>query len=284
MSGNKRIFDLPLRTGVTANDRLAIVDSGNTTTYSVKVSDLQDGTGVNSIDGMTGDILTAAGAGIEIISESGELNINNIGVLTLEGLFGDILLSGGTDITITDNGTNTITIEATGSSPFIAANGTNNVISNYYPASNISNTTSQTAIIGGTGNIIIDNTNESAIIAGNTNYYVNNNTNSVILGGNTNYMSFTNNNAVIAGNNNTIQYADNSAILGGVSNSGGYDRSVILGGTSQVTLQDDEVVVPKLRTTKYTSLNFSGDTAAAAGGVQLGEFYHDNGLVRIRII
>ena len=35
--------------------------------------------------------------------------------------------------------------------------------------------------------------------------------------------------------------------------------------------------------TDYANLNFSGDTAAAAGGVPLGGLYHDAGAMRIRI-
>jgi hypothetical protein len=42
--------------------------------------------------------------------------------------------------------------------------------------------------------------------------------------------------------------------------------------------------MPNVRITNYASLNFSGDTAAAAGGVQLGQLYHDNGAVRVRIV
>jgi len=90
--------------------------------------------------------------------------------------------------------------------------------------------------------------------------------------------------AIIGGNINNIGSSGGfSAIVGGASNNVNHNYSVVLGGQSQTTLQDDEVVVPKLRTTQYASLNFSGDTAAAAAGVQLGEFYHDNGQVRIRI-
>jgi hypothetical protein len=34
----------------------------------------------------------------------------------------------------------------------------------------------------------------------------------------------------------------------------------------------------------YAGLNFADDTAAAAGGVVLGQIYHTGGLMKIRIV
>lgn len=39
----------------------------------------------------------------------------------------------------------------------------------------------------------------------------------------------------------------------------------------------------KLKLTSLTALNFANDTAAAAGGVQVGELYHNAGAVRVRL-
>jgi len=319
---NKTIPQLPEQTGKTDDDLLVIVDSGETTTSKIKISTLLSGVG--------------------------------------------------------------------GSSPFIAADGTNNAVPDYYATSSIDSLSSESAIIGGTGNVMIGTHNESVIIGGNTNGFVNSSTNSTLIGGTTNIISTGTNNSIMGGNNNTIQNVNDSsivggwsnnismsssfisgqaniitggartcsgivgskngnisgnfgfigggqnhiiteseggilgglacdvrgrwsvvaacdnsnvygtfsligagaahnctgsqsAIIGGQSNNNSHNFSVILGGNSQTTLQQNEVVVPKLRTTQYASLNFSGDTAAAAAGVQLGEFYHDNGVVRVRI-
>ena len=152
----------------------------------------------------------------------------------------------------------------------------------------------QGAVIGGNNNEATGS--QSGVFAGRIN--VASGIESVVAGGNQNEITGGYNfigggaaneiqgqiSAIIGGNINNIGSSGGfSAIVGGASNNLNHNYSVVLGGQYQTTLQNEEVVVPKLRTTEYASLNFSGDTAAAAGGVQLGEFYHDNGAVRIRI-
>ena len=46
---------------------------------------------------------------------------------------------------------------------------------------------------------------------------------------------------------------------------------------------DNVVVVPGMVYPDYTNMDYADDTAAAAGGVVLGEVYHNAGAVRIRI-
>ena len=89
----------------------------------------------------------------------------------------------------------------------------------------------------------------------------------------------------LGGDTNTINNsATDSGIVGGGSNTNSHDNCVILGGLSQTTLQDNEVVLPNVRITNYASLNFTNDTNAAAGGVQLGQVYHNAGALRVRIV
>ena len=429
MAGNKKIFDLPLRTGVTFEDRLAIVDSGDTTTYSVKVREL------------FADIPVAAA------------------VTSLEGLTDDITFSG-TNINISTNGQTIVLSGSTGggggSGVFIAADGTNNIVPDYYATSAIDSCSSESAIIGGTGNTIPNSTKYSVIVGslnstnnserggiyssksstinvntagvvvggesnvtGTGGYYqgvfagqsntaqginsaifagTNNQTtgtadrsaiiagqsndisgdNSVIAGGSGNNITLHNNGilgggsntigniqscnilggtsntianasgdgsiiaggnsnsisvntrgrnngiynsysstinspggssfynsqlVIVGGSDNTISHdgtypnmitlggnlnsitdATNSAMVGGDGNTlSGHSRSVILGGSGLTSNYDEEVLVPNLTIANYSSLNFSGDTAAAAGGVVLGQVYHDNGALRIRI-
>jgi hypothetical protein len=241
MAGNKKIFDLPLRTGVTADDRLAIVDSGNTTTYSVKLSDLQDGTGVNSIDGLTGDVFVNGGQGISTNTSAQTITIDNVGVLSLQNLVGDVTLSGGTNVTITDNGTDTITIDAAGGgggSSFFSADTDNNVLQidrghSFIPADS-SNTMLYNFILGGSGNTMNNQTN--------TNHTAERN---VMIGGYNNTFrpgsnnSSTRNAAIIGGQNHIFgRESDNSALIGGQGNSVSYGyRSVIAGGEGNLYSQ-----------------------------------------------
>ena len=372
MAGNKKIFDLPLRTGVTADDRLAIVDSGNTTTYSVKLSDLQDGTGVNTLESLTGNI-TFSGTNIDISTNGQTIvlsgstggggggtsyfsattentsniiqkdngssinfgdssnypGINNNFILGGTGhtidaetytnnAYNNNFIAGGDGHLIGTNNNNTTTDNAVmvgGYSHFIDRAGSNSAfVGGYnnqlnYGGSNFlgggeSNTIAQgnSAIVGGLNNFI--GSSYSGIIAGESHYsrttcgfigggydhYINsyNLRGSAIVGGDVNYMNNTQKCFIGGGSNHdingggTITY--DSAIIGGdLGFISGHSRSVILGGSGLTTSYDEEVLVPNLTIANYSSLNFSGDTAAAAGGVVLGQVYHDNGALRIRI-
>jgi len=359
MAGNKKIFDLPLRTGVTSDDRLAIVDSGNTTTYSVKVSDLRDGTGVNTLESLTGDI-TFSGTNIDITT-SGQ-------TIYLSGSTG----GGGGGVYESGTGTSSIKPVAgtnTASGNFSAVlNGTGNTQSGDYSiVTGLNNTGSgpRSFIIGGTNNTASNSQGNFGIIGGTNNNsgarsgLVMGNNNSVgsdgFMFGTKDSQISTNNNptrdAVILGGSNHIENVNGAArntFLGGYANKiynffsdglcniwGGQNnwidgggtyaspnlnswtgntatiinsknsnirngvlntiigsdacvtsattRTTIIGCSGFTATADDMVYVPALNVVNYASLNFSGDTAAATGGVELGGLYHDNGAVRIRI-
>ena len=249
---NKTIPQLPEQTGKTDNDLLAIVDSGETATSKIKVSTLLSGVG----------------------------------------------------------------------GKFIDAGGLNNIVPDYYSETAINDDVDNSFIAGGTGNaigavggagydnnVIIGGINNAlrrgvrhTMIGGNANDLYSqgsNGTDSVTLGGNGNTdlswkgatiaATTSSNNgrlncAIITGVSNTINNSSNqSAIIAGTSNTMSHDTSVILGGNGQSSLQDNEVVMPNVRITNYASLNFTDDTAAAAGGVQLGQLYHTSGAVKVRI-
>ena len=396
MAGNKKIFDLPLRTGVTADDRLAIVDSGNTTTYSVKLSDLQDGTGVNTLESLTGNITLSGGTDITITDNGSDtitISSSATNVSSLESLTGNITFSG-TNIDITtsgqtiylsgssggggggvyQSGTGTSSIKPvagtnTASGDFSAVlNGDGNTQSgNYGIVSGLNNTASgpQSFIIGGTNNTANNGLGNGGIIGGNNNtsgersgivfgrqnnvgsdgftfgahnstISTNNNPNrdAVILGGAYNieftnggsrntflggyankiYNAFTNAHSNIwggeynwidasgtyaspsytnwSGDTATIINSKNSNIKNGQVNTILNSESCVTTATTRTTIiscsgftatADDMVYVPALNVVNYASLNFSGDTAAATGGVELGGLYHDNGAVRVRI-
>ena len=335
MAGNKKIFDLPLRTGITSDDRLAIVDSGNTTTYSVKVSDLRDGTGVNSLESLTGDI-TFSGTNIDITT-SGQ-------TIYFSGSTGGG--GGGTSLIVDGTGTESIKTNSTGNAVAndysVVLGGQNNSIAG--PSTNfggngifcgtnnnIGQRSDRSVIAGGDSNIIISsfawdrnfiaagNGNDvggaNSFASGSNNYSASDNGGcfggssndtrgysvSIIVGGENNINTGAGNgkeifgganntcsssySTLLGGNTNTISGTSNrSVVIGGQNNSiTGYTDSVVIGGNGQTALQNNEVVMPNVRITNYASLNYADDTAAAAAGILLGQVYHNNGDLRIRI-
>ena len=114
--------------------------------------------------------------------------------------------------------------------------------------------------------------------------------------------------SILGGHTNRVQQA-NSSIIGGHNNSildagGGYGsaykNSVIIGGQNNTINQKDNVAmlacsgrtatisgatfVENLVIFNYSNLNYADDTAAAAGGVVLGQVYHNAGALRVRIV
>ena len=66
------------------------------------------------------------------------------------------------------------------------------------------------------------------------------------------------------------------------SNSGGYDRIAMISTSGRTATRDDATFVENLVVFNYANLDFNNDAAAAAGGVVLGQIYHNNGAMRIR--
>jgi Head domain of trimeric autotransporter adhesin len=111
------------------------------------------------------------------------------------------------------------------------------------------------------------------------------------------------NKSTIVGTINTITGGEHQNILGSynsqISSSGWYNNifgganNTITGTTSGATLlgmtnysptRSDATFAMAYVMTNYASYNFADDTAAAAGGVVLGQMYHNNGAMRIRIV
>ena len=108
--------------------------------------------------------------------------------------------------------------------------------------------------------------------------------------------------AVVFGEQNSINGSQHSAVLGGKLNSItssspynaiiGSNNSSITGGTNVVMIgtsgrtatTDYATFVENLVVFNYAALDFADDTAAAAGGVVLGQVYHNLGALRIRIV
>jgi hypothetical protein len=123
-------------------------------------------------------------------------------------------------------------------------------------------------IFGGLNNQIF---NQQAVIVGGAN--------NIITAGCDNDEMFGSRNSVISGNS-----VDTTFVNTIDTNSGGYDRIVMLGTSGRTATTDTATFVENLVVFNYTGLNFADDTAAAAGGVVLGQVYHNNGALRIRIV
>jgi hypothetical protein len=123
MPENKKISEFPEITTVAVNDVLPIVDSSDTTeTKKITIAQIAATAPVQSVNGSTGSVTVQAtlvsGTNIKTINSQSLLGSGNIdisgsgGVTTIEGLDGAITLAAGSNVTITDNGTATITIAA----------------------------------------------------------------------------------------------------------------------------------------------------------------------------
>jgi hypothetical protein len=101
---------------------LPIVDVSDDTTKKISISQIAAQSPVQSVNGSTGSVTVQAtlvsGSNIKTINNESLLGSGNItisgsgGVTTLDGLSGAITLVEGANVTITDNGTNQITIAA----------------------------------------------------------------------------------------------------------------------------------------------------------------------------
>lgn len=300
---NKTIPQLPEQTGLTDNDLLAIVDSGETTTSKIKVSTL--------LGGVAGSPL------VQTIGASGE---------NVDSNFSD----GGTpfDVNGFDTDYNNL-IVGWGNNDGTANTTTRNNVIFGYDNTIFDNTTSK-VVIG------FDNTdsNQAKVLVGNGNTSIQgmvigqnsltqfNDANSMVIGfnsdaGNSNTItigaaSTANNRATAIGNatnsqsygfaggygascggernvvlgQNTISSSGlYNSILGGFQNviGGSISNSAIIGLNAFTATDSRMVYVPMLQLIDYASYNYADDTAAAAGGVQLGGVYHNAGALRIRI-
>jgi hypothetical protein len=91
--------------------------------------------------------------------------------------------------------------------------------------------------------------------------------------------------AIIAGSGNTLAMSNNSVIVGGQNSTITNRTNVVMLGTSgRTATTNNATFVEDLVIFDYPSLNYIDDTAAAAGGVVLGQVYHNNGALRIRIV
>jgi hypothetical protein len=121
---DSKITDLGAIVSVVDADVLPIVDLSDDTTKKVTIAQIKATAPVQSVNGSTGAVSVqptlVSGTNIKTINNQSLLGSGNIdisgsgGVTSIDGLDGAITLIEGSNITITDNGTNEITIAASG--------------------------------------------------------------------------------------------------------------------------------------------------------------------------
>jgi|688.fasta_scaffold10679_10 hypothetical protein len=291
------ISALPTWTGTAADLRWFVMNnSGNTETFKFSgytspfryVSDtlknvVSLGTGTNTITSSGGNNLI--GGGITNTISSTQLNGviigGNINSL-INGGDSNAIIGGfsttinGSSYCLNQNQGSTITSSAN----FAMIGGHQNSASGCFEggmfgtyASSIVNGTDST-ILGGRSNSINAG---GACCGGNQ-----------IIGGDTNAINNTpgSKSTIIGGNANTIRNtSDRSSIIGGQSNTiSGHTSAIMLGCSGRTSTTSVATFVENLVVFKYASLDYADDTAAAAGGVVLGQVYHTSGTLKIRIV
>jgi len=133
----------------------------------------------------------------------------------------------------------------------------------------------ESAILGGKSNVVQQY--RSAIIVGENNNILDSGTSLPV----TTYRHST----IVGGENNTITQSRNSSIIGGTGNTMTQENNtVMLGCVNRTASTDTATFVENLVIFNYSNLDYVDDTAASAGGVVLGQVYHNAGALRIRIV
>jgi hypothetical protein len=292
---NIQISQLPIYSGTAADIRWFVMNnSGETETfkfsgYSSPFKFINEtlkhaeylGTGTNTIT-TTGNNIVVIGGGSNTIGGS----VQNSAVIASD------------TINITFNANKAATIGST----FCGFDGgTNAVVAGSYKG----DINGSQLFIGGSNTCYLANMSNSAII-GSSNSTLWTSSQSVIAGGNSHilqpYTSSNNigffagdnnevngtgssNAVLLGGQNNTLTSSLNSSIIAGYGNTlSGATNSVMLGCSGRTATTSSATFVENLVVFNYAALNFADDTAAAAGGVVLGQVYHDLGALRIRIV
>jgi hypothetical protein len=120
---DSKITELPAIASLVDADVLPIVDLSDDTTKKVTISQIKATAPVQSVNGNTGAVSVqptlVSGTNIKTINGESVLGAGNIvvsgggGVSSVNTLDGALTLAAGSNVTITDNGTDTITIAAT---------------------------------------------------------------------------------------------------------------------------------------------------------------------------
>jgi hypothetical protein len=263
---NTKISQLPSYTGTTADLRWFVMNnSGETETFKFSgfTSPIVPANASNSVrsiyfddtDNTSPNGVLIGGMDTNFISSTGNYN-------TIIGGEGSSITSG------EDNGI------------FAAKNSTISSSSNYSTiiGGRTHTANNQFAFIGGGAQNTCGYL--SATIGG---FNINASNQSHIMGGESN----TSNNAYggIFGGTANVSTGSYSHIIGASSsNTNSKTRAIMLGTSGRTATTDTATFVENLVVFNYAALDYADDTAAATGGVVLGQVYHNAGALRIRIV
>lgn len=290
---NTRISQLPEYTGSTTNGYMVFNNSGETTTYKYKLPiDLGNssspvqflGAGSSSIKISGTTIPSTANSSVNsafigntssgfLGQASYSLIVGNNNVPQSLNYSGAYAYQFGQDNTIRGGGSFNLQV---GNSNATNANGNSVQFGNANNAEN-----GQYQYMLGSGNDV-DRSYVLAIglsnVIRNSYTYVYGRSNQSLRTSNEEYR-------FILGEANTIQgTSTHGSILNGSGNTINNLNNVVMLGTSGRTADVAYCTyVENLKIFNYSNLNYADDTAAAAGGVVLGQLYHNNGAVRVRI-
>lgn len=297
---NKTIAQLPLQTGVTDLDLFAIVDSGETTTSSITRSEFMSGATDTTFQNIT---LTSDSV---IYSPPPPGRVWG-GFIVVDTSAPGTIAKGNNTVSIANNGINmgsvgnNTTIIGTAGYNMNSSVAGRAVVANAYGT----NTGNRSTVIGGTNGSITNGYSflgSSYVngITGNNSIMISGAYGHDISGNYSNSLSTNQGSKTIAGSYNTSISNNGGELTTTGANCGMHNSkdSYITGSTQFSTMiscsgrtatSDFTTYVETLEAfdgivmTDYANLNFTGDTAAAAGGVPLGGLYHDAGAMRIRI-
>jgi hypothetical protein len=237
------------------------------------------------------------------------------GTNTMTATNSDNLILNGTSNSITQGASRATILGAQNS---LILNSSNSVVLGTNTGNNV--TSNQSVIAGGTTNQNEGSTN-CFIGGGTVNYLLNSggsgflgttnttfwsSNNSVALGGNSHFVAINSSShrvAFLVGDNNEVGASTPDVVLIGglnntINNTSPYSTIIcstgstisaktmasMIGTRARTATQDYALHTENLVLFNYSSLNFADDTAAAAGGVVLGQVYHNAGALRIRIV
>jgi hypothetical protein len=286
---NTKISQLPSYTGTAADLRWFVMNnSGETETYKYsgysspyKVVGTTNSNNIYDTNAMGGDFSSIV---------AGENN-------TIPSTAGRNFIGGGTNNSITSSQDSVILASY---DSIVRAAGRNGIYSsfqgditqtpNYQSAIMASAYCSiaygnATAIVGGYSNTINGTNNDRSVIIGGQSNTLTSTLDGTILNGVSNSLISSPKSSIIGGESNLITNSTDSSIIGGTGNTmSGKTNVVMLGTSGRTATTSGATFVENLVVFNYTGLNFADDTAAAAGGVVLGQIYHTGGVMKIRIV
>lgn len=140
-------------------------------------------------------------------------------------------------------------------------------------------------VASSSSNILGANVDNAIIIASNQSTIQDNSGRAGLYSSNLSSINTCPQSVVIGGNNNSMSNCVTSAFIASqTSTISSKTQAVMIATSGRTASQNYALHTENLVLFNYDNLDFADDTAAAAGGVVLGQVYHNAGALRIRIV